>query len=58
VRDQLRRRVLTAPWSEVRVDVARAGHYAAMTGAGLAVLRSVIDEPAAWGGTDDFAAGS
>ncbi len=49
VRDQLRRRVLTAPWSEVRVGVARAGHHAAMTGGALAVLRGVVDDPAAWG---------
>ncbi|WP_298461796.1 ROK family transcriptional regulator [uncultured Cellulomonas sp.] len=49
VRAQLRRRVLTAPWSEVRVGVARAGRYPAMTGAALAVLRAVVEDPAPWG---------
>jgi predicted NBD/HSP70 family sugar kinase len=48
VRAQLRRRVLTAPWSEVRLGVARAGRYPAMTGAALAVLRGVVDDPAPW----------
>jgi predicted NBD/HSP70 family sugar kinase len=53
VREQLRRRVLTAPWSEVRVGVARAGQYPAMTGGALAVLRAVVDDPAGWVAVDD-----
>ena len=56
VRVQLRRRVLTAPWSEVRLDVARAGRYPAMTGGALAVLRAVVDDPAGWGAVEDASA--
>ncbi len=52
VRAELRRRVLTAPWSQVRVDVARAGRYPAMTGAALAVLRALVDDPAPWSVVD------
>lgn len=52
VRTELRRRVLTASWSEVRVSVARAGRYPAMTGAALAVLRALVDDPAPWGAVE------
>ncbi|NLE72599.1 MAG: ROK family transcriptional regulator [Actinomycetales bacterium] len=45
---QLERRVITAPWAAVEVDVARAGRYPAMTGAALEVLQAVVEEPAAW----------
>lgn len=45
---QLGRSVISAPWSAVRLDVARAGQYPAMTGGALEVLSTVVDEPAAW----------
>ncbi len=45
---QLGRRVITASWAAVDVDVARAGHYPAMTGAALEVLQTLVEEPAAW----------
>ncbi len=45
---QLERRVITAPWAAVSVDVARAGVYPAMTGAALEVLSALVEEPAAW----------
>jgi predicted NBD/HSP70 family sugar kinase len=48
VLDQLQRRVITAPWASVDVDVARAGKYPAMTGAALEVLSALVEEPAAW----------
>jgi len=48
IMEQLRRRVLAAPWERAGVRAARAGHDAAMTGAALAVLSTVIANPAAW----------
>ena len=45
---QLQQRVITAPWAEVDVDVARAGRYPAMTGAALEVRQGLVEEPAAW----------
>ncbi|HWS57669.1 MAG TPA: ROK family transcriptional regulator, partial [Actinotalea sp.] len=38
VADQLRRRVIAAPWSSVEVGVARAGSFPALTGGALSVL--------------------
>ncbi len=48
VLDALRRHVIGAPWAAPTVDVARAGDHAAMTGAALTVLRTVVDDPSAW----------
>lgn len=48
VTEQLRTRVLAAPWAQARVDVAAGGPHAALTGAALVVLRAVADAPAAW----------
>ncbi len=45
---QLRSRVLAAEWEDARVGVAAGGEHAAMTGAALVVLRSVVDDPSAW----------
>ncbi|MEV7973813.1 ROK family protein [Cellulomonas sp. NPDC089187] len=45
---QLRTRVLAAAWEDARVQVAAGGAHAAMTGAALAVLRTVVEDPAAW----------
>jgi predicted NBD/HSP70 family sugar kinase len=42
----LRDRVISAPWASVEVSVARAGEYPALTGAALAVLRAVVEDPA------------
>lgn len=47
--EQLRRRVITAPWLDVGVDVALAGPYPALTGGPLAVLQTVLDDPLASG---------
>ncbi|GAA2726370.1 transcriptional regulator [Cellulomonas aerilata] len=52
VAQELRRRVLSAPWSEITVSGARAGQYPAMTGGALTVLRALVDDPAAWGAGD------
>lgn len=52
VLDQLRRRVISAPWSSVDVVVAAAGSYPALTGAALSVLGPVITDPAEWLGED------
>ncbi len=41
-------RVLSAPWSGLRVCAAEVRDYAAMTGAASAVLADVIDDPSAW----------
>lgn len=43
--EQLRRRVISAPWLDVGVDVALAGPYPALTGGALAVLQDVLDDP-------------
>ncbi|NNH06136.1 ROK family protein [Cellulomonas fimi] len=48
VLDALRRHVIGAPWAEPTVDVACAGGHAAMTGAALTVLRTVVADPSAW----------
>jgi predicted NBD/HSP70 family sugar kinase len=48
ITEQLRMRVLAAPWERAGVRAARAGADAAMTGAALAVLSTVIADPAAW----------
>lgn len=48
VLEQLERRVISAPWAAVELDVARAGRYPAMTGGALAVLRTLVDDPAGW----------
>lgn len=48
VLDALRRHVIGAPWAEPTVDVACAGVRAAMTGAALTVLRTVVADPSAW----------
>jgi predicted NBD/HSP70 family sugar kinase len=56
VRRELSRRVLSAPWSEVAVSGARAGQYPAMTGGAVAVLRALVEDPAAWGAADDVVA--
>ncbi|HRA51967.1 ROK family transcriptional regulator [Actinotalea sp.] len=52
VTEQLRRRVIAAPWSRVDVDVARAGKYPAMTGGALSVLELLVEDPAAWVGEE------
>ncbi len=44
----LRDRVLSAPWSDMRVRPAVVRGGAAMTGAASAVLAQVIDNPSAW----------
>lgn len=48
VTEQLRERVLAAPWATAGVRPARAGAHAAMQGAALAVLATVVEDPAAW----------
>jgi len=48
IEDVLRLRVLSAPWSGLRVCVAEVRDYAALTGAASAVLSDVIDDPSAW----------
>lgn len=45
---QLCTRVLAAAWEDARVQVAAGGPHAALTGAALAVLRTVVEDPAAW----------
>jgi predicted NBD/HSP70 family sugar kinase len=40
--------VIFAPWSPLRVSPARAGQYPAMTGGALAVLATVLADPAEW----------
>jgi predicted NBD/HSP70 family sugar kinase len=52
--DQLRRRVISAPWLRPVVEVAAQDDAAGATGAAFAVLDAVIDHPAGWvdgGGT-------
>ena len=46
--EQLRRRVLAAPWADLRLSAAQAGEYPAMSGGALTVLRAVINDPAGW----------
>ncbi|KGM10898.1 ROK family transcriptional regulator [Cellulomonas bogoriensis] len=50
--EQLRRRVITAQWSTVELSVAVAGQFPAMTGGALAVLETLVDDPAGWAGED------
>lgn len=52
VTEQLRRRVLSAPWSSVELSVATAGQYPAMTGGALSILEGLVDDPAGWAGDD------
>lgn len=52
VRSQLEMRVLTSPWAHVEVVSSLAGPQAAMTGAGMAVLRDVVTAPGRWGAAD------
>lgn len=47
--EALARHVIVAPWAPVEVAVARAGAYPALTGAALAVLQAVVDDPVAAG---------
>ena len=44
----LQTRVLSAPWSGLRVCAAEVRDYAALSGAASAVLSDVIDDPSAW----------
>jgi predicted NBD/HSP70 family sugar kinase len=44
---QCRSRVISAPWSPVQVSVAEAGDYPAMSGAAIAVLRVLAQDPVA-----------
>ena len=48
VSEELERGVIFAPWSPLRVGVAVAGEYPAMTGAALVVLRTVVADPGGW----------
>ncbi|WP_250448570.1 ROK family protein, partial [Actinotalea sp. C106] len=52
VTEQLRRRVISAPWAEVELSTAQAAQYPAMTGGALAVLEALVDDPAGWAGDD------
>ena len=45
---QLRRRVIAAPWTDLRVSAAMSGEYPAMTGGALGVLEQLLDDPYAW----------
>ncbi|WP_199515448.1 ROK family protein [Nucisporomicrobium flavum] len=45
---EIERRVLTADWSPVTLRAAALGPDAAMRGAAGAVIRAVLDDPAAW----------
>ncbi len=56
ITEQLRTRVLAAPWERAGVRAARAGADAAMTGAALTVLSMFIADPAAWVPLDAAAA--
>lgn len=44
----LQSRVLSAPWSGLRVCAAEVRDYAALNGAASAVLSDVIDDPSGW----------
>lgn len=46
--EQLRTRVLGAPWAPVEVAPAPVAEHAALTGGAVAVLRAVIDDPMPW----------
>lgn len=45
---QLAHRVISAPWTKVRVEAAVAGAFPAMTGGALLALSQVLDDPGAW----------
>lgn len=45
---QLRRRVLSAPWSRLAVEPARSPEPAALHGAAWAALSAVLDDPSRW----------
>ena len=45
---QLRRRVLSAPWSRLAVEPARSPEPAAWHGASWAALSAVLDDPSRW----------
>jgi predicted NBD/HSP70 family sugar kinase len=49
VSEQLQLRALSAAWARPRIRPAASGQQAAMTGASLSVLRSLLDDPSAWG---------
>ena len=53
VAEQLQTRVLSAAWSRPRVRPVASGQQAAMTGAALSVLQSLLDDPSAWGAGPD-----
>ena len=46
--EQLRARVLSAPWATVTVRAAKVGARAAMVGGAQTVLRRLIADPASW----------
>jgi predicted NBD/HSP70 family sugar kinase len=46
--EQLRSRVLSAPWASVTVRAATVGSRAAMIGGAQAILRRLISDPASW----------
>lgn len=48
IETQVRRRVLAARWSDVRVETAIEGGDAALVGASLQVLDRVLSDPADW----------
>ncbi|MCV2395017.1 ROK family transcriptional regulator [Actinotalea sp. M2MS4P-6] len=48
IRAQLDARVLSAPWSALRIEAAAAGRFPAMSGGAWAVLEAIADDPEAW----------
>jgi predicted NBD/HSP70 family sugar kinase len=48
IADEAGRRVLTAAWSPVQLRAATLGPDAAMRGAAGSVIRTLLDDPAAW----------
>ncbi|NMR19279.1 ROK family transcriptional regulator [Cellulomonas fimi] len=48
VTEELGTRVLAAPWKQAGVRAARSRQDAAMTGAALTVLSTILTDPAAW----------
>jgi predicted NBD/HSP70 family sugar kinase len=53
VAEQLQMRVLSAAWSRPRVRPVASGQQAAMMGAALSVLQSLLDDPSEWGAGAD-----
>ena len=45
---ELTARVLSRPWSPIRVQPARAVDYAALTGGAMTVLGEIISDPNSW----------